>query len=118
MERDHGSADGNLQTPNLRLEIDYQGKPAEGEDRKRTISIQKETGKCDADVPEDHPPVHRREGDIINLTPQVAAAVRESAVLEGLVHLFVMHSTAALTTIEFTVNSIVVSAAVECVTKR
>ena len=43
----------------------------------------------------------RREGDIINLTPQVAAAVRESAVLEGLVHLFVMHSTAALTTIEF-----------------
>lgn len=31
----------------------------------------------------------------------MAAAVRESAVLEGLVHLFVMHSTAALTTIEF-----------------
>ena len=43
----------------------------------------------------------RREGEITNLTPQVAAAVRESAVREGLVHLFVMHSTAALTTIEF-----------------
>jgi secondary thiamine-phosphate synthase enzyme len=43
----------------------------------------------------------KREGEIINLTPQVAAAVRESAVREGIVHLFVMHSTAALTTIEF-----------------
>ena len=35
------------------------------------------------------------------MTPQVAAAVRESAVREGIVHLFVVHSTAALTTIEF-----------------
>jgi secondary thiamine-phosphate synthase enzyme len=43
----------------------------------------------------------RREGEIINLTPQVAAAVRESAVREGIVYLFVRHSTAALTTIEF-----------------
>ena len=80
---------GNLQTPNLRLEINYQCKPAEGEDRKRTICIQKETGNCDADVPEDYSRVHPVEGEIIDLTPQVAAAVRESAVREGLVHLFV-----------------------------
>ena len=43
----------------------------------------------------------RREGEIIDLTPQVAAAVRESAIRDGLVHLFVQHSTAALTTIEY-----------------
>jgi secondary thiamine-phosphate synthase enzyme len=43
----------------------------------------------------------RREGEIIDLTPQVAAAVRESAIRNGLVHLFVQHSTAALTTIEY-----------------
>ncbi|MGB8218765.1 MAG: secondary thiamine-phosphate synthase enzyme YjbQ [Methanoregula sp.] len=42
----------------------------------------------------------RREGEIIDLTPQVAAVVRESAIRDGLVHLFVQHSTAALTTIE------------------
>jgi secondary thiamine-phosphate synthase enzyme len=42
-----------------------------------------------------------REGDIINLTPQVEKAVTESRVKSGLVHLFVQHSTAALTTIEF-----------------
>ena len=43
----------------------------------------------------------RREGEILNITPQVAAAVRESGIHEGLVHLFVQHSTAALTTIEY-----------------
>jgi secondary thiamine-phosphate synthase enzyme len=42
-----------------------------------------------------------REGDIINITPQVEKAVTESRVKTGLVHLFVEHSTAALTTIEF-----------------
>ncbi len=43
----------------------------------------------------------KTEGDIIDITPEVKKAVRESGVLEGLVHLFVQHSTAALTTIEF-----------------
>jgi len=41
------------------------------------------------------------EGEVLNLTSQVAAAVDESAIREGLVHLFVQHSTAALTTIEY-----------------
>jgi secondary thiamine-phosphate synthase enzyme len=41
------------------------------------------------------------EGDIIDITPQVAGAVSESRITTGLVHLFVQHSTAALTTIEF-----------------
>jgi secondary thiamine-phosphate synthase enzyme len=43
----------------------------------------------------------RREGEIVDLTPQVAEVVRESAIRDGLVHLFVQHSTAALTTIEY-----------------
>jgi len=42
-----------------------------------------------------------REGETVNLTPRVAAIVRESGIREGLVHLFVQHSTAALTTIEY-----------------
>lgn len=42
-----------------------------------------------------------REGDIIDLTPQVEKAVSGSRVRDGLVHLFVQHSTAALTTIEY-----------------
>jgi secondary thiamine-phosphate synthase enzyme len=41
------------------------------------------------------------EGDIIDITPQVEKAVNESRVKTGLVHLFVQHSTAALTTIEY-----------------
>ena len=41
------------------------------------------------------------EGDIINITPEVKKAVRDSTVHEGIIHLFVQHSTAALTTIEF-----------------
>jgi len=41
------------------------------------------------------------EGDIIDITPQVAEAVAKSRVQTGLVHLFVQHSTAALTTIEY-----------------
>jgi secondary thiamine-phosphate synthase enzyme len=43
----------------------------------------------------------QHEGEIINLTPLVQQAIRESAIHDGLVHLFVQHSTAALTTIEF-----------------
>jgi secondary thiamine-phosphate synthase enzyme len=43
----------------------------------------------------------RQEGDILNITPQVEKAVAESGVKTGLVHLFVQHSTAALTTIEY-----------------
>jgi secondary thiamine-phosphate synthase enzyme len=41
-----------------------------------------------------------KEGDIIDITPQVVKAVAESRVKTGLVHLYVQHSTAALTTIE------------------
>jgi len=41
------------------------------------------------------------EGDVIDLTDQVKKIVRESGIKNGLVHLFVQHSTAALTTIEF-----------------
>jgi secondary thiamine-phosphate synthase enzyme len=41
------------------------------------------------------------EGDIINITPGVQEAIRESRIKDGLVHLFVQHSTAALTTIEY-----------------
>jgi secondary thiamine-phosphate synthase enzyme len=43
----------------------------------------------------------KSEGDIIDITPQVKKVVRESNVVEGTIHLFVLHSTAALTTIEF-----------------
>ncbi|MDH7593565.1 MAG: secondary thiamine-phosphate synthase enzyme YjbQ [Methanomicrobiales archaeon] len=41
------------------------------------------------------------EGDIVDLTPEIRHAVRESGINDGLVHLFVQHSTAALTTIEY-----------------
>jgi secondary thiamine-phosphate synthase enzyme len=41
------------------------------------------------------------EGDIVNVTGEVEKALRESRVSEGLVHLFVTGSTAALTTIEY-----------------
>jgi len=41
------------------------------------------------------------EGDIIDITPEVKKIVRESRIQHGIVHLFVQHSTAALTTIEF-----------------
>jgi secondary thiamine-phosphate synthase enzyme len=43
----------------------------------------------------------KSEGDIIDITPQVKKVVRDSTVVEGTIHLFVQHSTAALTTIEF-----------------
>jgi len=43
----------------------------------------------------------RSEGDIIDITEEVKRAVKESRIKEGLVHLFVQHSTAALTTIEY-----------------
>jgi secondary thiamine-phosphate synthase enzyme len=42
-----------------------------------------------------------REGEVIDLTGDARTAVRESGVKEGLLHLFVQHSTAALTTIEY-----------------
>ncbi|PKL68416.1 MAG: secondary thiamine-phosphate synthase enzyme [Methanomicrobiales archaeon HGW-Methanomicrobiales-1] len=42
-----------------------------------------------------------REGDVIDLSDQVKKIVTESGISTGLVHLFVQHSTAALTTIEF-----------------
>ncbi|MCX6689768.1 MAG: secondary thiamine-phosphate synthase enzyme YjbQ [Methanoregula sp.] len=42
-----------------------------------------------------------QEGDIIDLTMEVKNAIRESGVRNGVAHLFVQHSTAALTTIEF-----------------
>jgi secondary thiamine-phosphate synthase enzyme len=41
------------------------------------------------------------EGDIINITAEVKKVIRDSDVQEGCVHIFVQHSTAALTTIEF-----------------
>jgi len=41
------------------------------------------------------------EGDIINISTDVQDAIKESGLQEGFVHLFVTHSTAALTTIEF-----------------
>jgi len=41
------------------------------------------------------------EGDVIDLTDEVKCVVKESGIRAGLVHLFVQHSTAALTTIEF-----------------
>jgi secondary thiamine-phosphate synthase enzyme len=42
-----------------------------------------------------------REGDIIDLTEDVRKTVKVSGIKDGLVHLFVQHSTAALTTIEY-----------------
>jgi secondary thiamine-phosphate synthase enzyme len=42
-----------------------------------------------------------KEGDIIDITPLVKKAVTESRIKTGLVLLFVQHSTAALTTIEY-----------------
>ena len=42
-----------------------------------------------------------RESDIIDITDEVKNAARESRIREGLVNLFVPHSTAALTTIEY-----------------
>ena len=41
------------------------------------------------------------EGDIIDITPDVKNLVTNSKILQGIIHLFVQHSTAALTTIEF-----------------
>lgn len=41
------------------------------------------------------------EGDIINITTEIEEAVTQSGIKKGLVHVFVHHSTAALTTIEF-----------------
>jgi secondary thiamine-phosphate synthase enzyme len=43
----------------------------------------------------------RNEGDAIDITEEVRRAVKESRIKEGMAHLFVRHSTAALTTIEY-----------------
>jgi secondary thiamine-phosphate synthase enzyme len=43
----------------------------------------------------------RGEGDVVNITEQVAKSLKESRVEEGLLNLFVTGSTAALTTIEY-----------------
>jgi secondary thiamine-phosphate synthase enzyme len=43
----------------------------------------------------------RHEGDILDLTGEVTSVIHESRIQNGLVHLFVRHSTAALTTIEY-----------------
>jgi secondary thiamine-phosphate synthase enzyme len=43
----------------------------------------------------------KKEGDIIDITPEVREIVGESRVSEGLVHIFVTGSTAAVTTIEY-----------------
>jgi len=47
------------------------------------------------------PVTTEREGDIIDITAGVRRIVSESGLHAGLVHLFVQHSTAALTTIEY-----------------
>jgi secondary thiamine-phosphate synthase enzyme len=43
----------------------------------------------------------QNEGDVIDLTDEVKKVVKDSGINTGLIHLFVQHSTAALTTIEF-----------------
>jgi secondary thiamine-phosphate synthase enzyme len=40
------------------------------------------------------------EGDIIDITEAVRTTIQESGIRDGLIHLFIQHSTAALTTIE------------------
>lgn len=42
-----------------------------------------------------------QEGEILNITSQVNEALGESRITTGMVHLFVQHSTAALTMIEY-----------------
>ncbi len=41
------------------------------------------------------------DSDVVNLTPQLASRVRELGGGEGLLHLFIVGSTAGLTTLEF-----------------
>lgn len=41
------------------------------------------------------------EGEIVNLTPRIEQAITESGVQEGLANIFVVGSTAAITTIEY-----------------
>ena len=48
-----------------------------------------------------HAVVTRGQGDAHDLTPAVAAAVRDSGIRSGVVTVFVVGSTAAITTIEF-----------------
>jgi secondary thiamine-phosphate synthase enzyme len=43
----------------------------------------------------------RAEGDIIDLTPEIRSVIGESGIAEGMVHIFVTGSTAAVTTIEY-----------------
>lgn len=42
-----------------------------------------------------------REGDILNITPDIECCIQESRVTGGLVNIFVTGSTAAVTTIEY-----------------
>jgi secondary thiamine-phosphate synthase enzyme len=42
-----------------------------------------------------------KEGDIVDLTPEVRAVVKESGISDGMVNVFVNGSTAAVTTIEY-----------------
>ena len=42
-----------------------------------------------------------KEGDIVDITPEVRDIVRKSRVIEGMVHIFVTGSTTAVTTIEY-----------------
>jgi secondary thiamine-phosphate synthase enzyme len=43
----------------------------------------------------------KKEGDIVDLTSEIRTFVRESGIAEGMVHVFVTGSTAAVTTIEY-----------------
>jgi secondary thiamine-phosphate synthase enzyme len=43
----------------------------------------------------------QREGDIVDVTPELRTAVKESGVKDGLANIFVTGSTAAVTTIEY-----------------
>lgn len=43
----------------------------------------------------------RGEGEVLDLTPHVVAAIAEAPMADGLVNVFVVGSTAAVTTIEF-----------------
>ncbi len=49
----------------------------------------------------------KNPGDIVNLTPQIEDAVRESGIKEGIVHVFAPHATAvfALTELESNLRS-------------
>lgn len=43
----------------------------------------------------------KHEGDIVDITPEVRTAVKESGIVEGMVNVFITGSTAAVSTIEY-----------------